>query len=152
MRLMRSTAAVECYFAIGSMDIRTLNAAIERGDVPGQVWRNGGRPSYFVDIDRFVGQAHDHESASVDHRQLDRTLRREMRLIRSTEALARYFEPSSMDIRTLNAAIGSGNVPGQVWNRGRRPQYWVDVAQFEQRTGNELVDRVLRRLATEQST
>lgn len=66
-----------------------------------------------------------------------------MKLMRSTEALKEYFAEGQMDIRTLNEAIARGDVPGQVWKMGKVPRYFVDVEQFEGRTGNELVDRVL---------
>lgn len=66
--------------------------------------------------------------------------------MRSTEALVKFFEPGSMNIRTLNSAIERGDVPGMVFRNGGRPSYFVDTDQFTRKTGNELVDRVMERV------
>ena len=70
-----------------------------------------------------------------------------MRLIRATTALKRYFDPvDGPDIRSLIAAVQRGDVPGQIWGKGKRIQCWVDAEYFEggrRSTGNALADKVL---------
>lgn len=54
MRLIRATTALKKYFdPIDGPDIRSLIAAVDRGDVPGQIWRNGKKIQCWVDAEAF---------------------------------------------------------------------------------------------------
>lgn len=142
MLLMRSTDVLREFFAPGAIDIRTLNAAIVRGDVPGLIWRLGSPPSYFVDLDRFLVLIPD-ELRPVSDRTPRTRRRNGIVLMLATHTLRKYFPPKAMDLRTFKRAIARGDVPGQIWTEGTFPQYWVDIQYFELQTGNELADRVL---------
>ena len=57
MRLIRGTTALKRYFdPDDGPDIRSLIAAVERGDVPGQIWRNGKKIQCWVDAEAFERQ------------------------------------------------------------------------------------------------